>query len=288
MTYENKFQNGLWDNFKSSLKISRYPTFLFVLTTVVYIGLSVFGTMTEKGSAKFLLTIVVFFIVAALLTIWTMLNAAPNEKAVTIDTNSLTVHYPFLGKDRVIAFSDIICIHANRTNSKGESLIRIKSTEVKFGLNEDYETVTSLNIKEWRETAINKKLPLIINSDIEEKVRSKWSIFGSTYISGDDIYAIRKSFTNDDQKITLTEWTSYTEKNKSIKFLGEEELINVTDDIQKEARRQYSLDTEFGPKTLDYFEGQLVASYEKDKRPKEIEKIVVEMRLEFKNISDIK
>jgi len=288
MTYVNKFQNGLWDNFKLSLKISRYPTFLFVLTTIVYIGLSVFGTMTEKGSEKLLLTIVVTFIVAAWLTIRTMLNAAPNEKSVTIDANSLTVHYPFLGKDKVISFSDIICIHANRTNDKGEAVIRIKSTDNKFGLNEDYQIITSLTTKEWRENAINKKLPLIINSDIEEKIKSKQTIFGSTYISGDDTYVIRKSFSKQDQKITLAEWTNYTEKERGIKFLGEEELINVTKDIQKEARHQYSLDTKFGPKTLDYFEGQLVATYEKDNRPKEIEKIVFDMELEFKNISEIK
>jgi hypothetical protein len=287
MTFENNHQAGLWDNLKLSFKVSTYPTIILVLTTITYFALSRFGTMTEKGEAKIVSIIILLIIISVLLTAWTMLTGAPREKSITVNENSLTINFPFLKKSKVIPFTDIICIHANRTNNKGEAQIRIKSTENKLGLNEDYEMVTSLKVEDWREIATTKKLPLIINSDIEEKVKKTWGIFGANYLGGDDYYVIKKSFMND-QKIDLAEWTNYLNKNKKIKFLGTEELINITDDIQKEARRQYSLNTDFGLKTLDFFDGQLVLTYEKDKHPGEIEEITTDLKLEFKNISDLK
>lgn len=169
MTYENKFQTGLWDNLKLSFKVSTYPIIILVLTTIMYFILSTFGTMTEKGSTKFLMTIAGLLIISTIIIVWTMLTVAPNEKSVTINENSLTINFPFFKKGKVILFSEIICIHVNRTDDKGEAQIRIKSTDTKFGLNEDYEVVTSLKTKDWKELATKKKLPLIINSDIEEK-----------------------------------------------------------------------------------------------------------------------
>jgi len=284
MTYENKYQKRLWDNLKLSFMASTFPTILLFLTTTTYFILSIFGTMTEKGAAKLVTIIIILLSISVLLTMVTMIKGAPNEKSVTISENSLAINFPFLKKSRIVPFSNIICIHANRTNDKGEAQIRIKSTDKKVGLNEDYEVVTSLKINDWKEIAIKKKLPLIIHSDIEEKVKQKWGIFGPTYLSGDDYYAIKKSFANEDQKINVDELNDYLSKNTSIKFLGIEELINITDDIQKEARRQYSLITDFGVKTLDYFQGQLVATYEKGEKPIEIEKIAADLKLEFKKI----
>lgn len=287
MTYENRYQKGFWDNLKLSFKVSTFPTILLILTTTIYLILSIFGKMTEKGADKLVTIIIMLLVMSVFLTIVTLIKGAPNEKSVTIGENSLTINFPLFKKNRIVPFNSIICIHANRTNDKGEAQIRIKSIENKLGLNEDYEIVTSLKVEEWREIATIKKLPLIINSDMEEKVRQEWGIFGPTYLSGDDYYVIKKSFMND-QKIDLAEWTNYLNNNKKIIFLGTEELINITDDIQKEARRQYSLNTDFGLKTLDFFDGQLVVTYEKDKHPIEIEEITTGLKLEYKNISDLK
>lgn len=123
---------------------------------------------------------------------------------------------------------------------------------------------------------------------MKKKSKKRWGLFGPTYLSGDDYYVIKKSFSNEEQKINVDDWNDYVNKSSDIEFLGAEELINITDDIQKDARRQYSLNTDFGFKTLDFFEGQLVATYEKDKQPREIEKITADLKLEFKNVSDIK
>lgn len=284
MTYENKYQKGFWDNLKLSFKVSTFLTILLILTTTTYLILSIFGNMTEKGADKLVMIITMLLIMSVSLTVVTMIIGAPNEKSVTISENELILTFPFLKKNRVVPFSSIICIHANRTSEKSEAQIRIKSTDKKVGLNEDYERVTSLKVNDWKEIAIKKKLPLIINSDIEEKVKQKWGIFGPIYFSGDDYYVIKKSLSNEDQKISIDELNDYLSKNTHIKFLGEEELINITDDIQKEARRQYSLITDFGLKTLDYFQGQLVANYEKGKKPIEIEKMTSDLKLEFKKI----
>lgn len=289
MTYKNKFQNSPLTNLKLAMRTSSpFPMFVFVLTTVIYVALSVFGTMSEKGSMKLVFAIAFFFLVTVLLTTWTMLNAAPNEKSVTFGSDSLTIDFPLLKKSRTIFFRDIICIHASRTSDKQEALIRIKSQGNNFGLKEDYETITSLEPRDWKEIAVKEQLPLIIHSDIEERVKVKWGIFGPSYLSGDDTYVIKRSFVSEGERIALPVWNDYSSKNTDISFLGVEEFTNVTNDIQKEPRHQYSLRTDFGIKTLDYFEGRLLATYEKGKAPQQIEKIAVDLKLEFKNIFDIK
>jgi len=252
------------------------------------VATSVFGTMTEKGKEKILGVIILFSLWTIISAIWKTLTFLPNEKSVTVDKNVITLNFPYFKKTQTIAFGDINYIRVKEGHEKSESIINIKTQENSFGLNEDVVTINSIASNEWREIAKENKLPLIIHHDIEEKVIEKRGLFGSQYLEGDDYYVIRKSFYDKDLKIDLNDWNDYVRMSSTIKALGQEEFINVTEEIQKQPKLQYSLQTSFGNKGLDFFEGVIVTTYEKGKKPTEIEQIATDLRLDFKNGVEIK
>jgi hypothetical protein len=258
------------------------------LTILSFIAFSVLGTMTEKGEAKILGIIILLSLWTVGLALWKALTFLPNEKSVTVDKNTITLNFPLFKKAQTIDFKDINYIRVREGHEKSESIINIKTKENVLGLSEDVVTTNSITSNEWKEIAKEHKLPLIIHRDIEEKVIEKRGLFGTQYLEGDDYYVIRKSFDDKDLQIDLNVWNDYVKRNSKIKALGQEEFINVTEEIQKEPKLQYSLQTEFGNKGLDFFEGLIVTTYEKGKKPVEIEQIADDLRLGFKNIVDIK
>lgn len=284
MTYLNKYQTRLLDNFIKSVTTLSFTTVLLGLTIVMFIGFSVFGTMTEKGMEKMLGLITLLSFAIIISSLWTSLTVLSNEKSVTIDKNLITVTFPYFKKNQSIDFKDINYIRVKEGHEKSESIINIKTQENSFGINEEVVIINSINSNEWKDIAKGNKLPLIIHHDIEEKIIKKRRLFGTEYLNGDDYYMIRKSFDDKDLKIDLNDWDSYVRSNSTIKILGQEELINVTEEIQNEPKYQYSLQTDFGNKGLDFFEGVIVATYEKGKKPTEIEKIANDLRLDFKTV----
>jgi len=265
-----------------------FTTILLALTIAVFIGLSVFGTMTEKGMQNILGLIILLFLATIISSLWTSLTILSNEKSVAVDKNIITITFPYFKKTQTIDFKDINYIRAQEGHEKSESIINVKTQENSLGLSEEVVIINSINSNEWRDIARQNKLPLIIHHDIEEKLIKKRGLFGTEYLNGDDYYVIRKSFENKDLKIELKDWEDYVNRNTKIKTLGQEEFINVTEDIQKEPKLQYSLETTFGTKSLEFFEGLIAITYEKDKEPNEIEQIANDLKLSFKNIADIK
>jgi hypothetical protein len=244
--------------------------------------------MTEKGEEKILGVIIFISLSTIGLALWKALTFLPNEKSVTVDKNTIKLNFPFFKKAQTIDFTNINYIRVREGHERSESTINIKTQENFLGLSEEDVTINSITSNEWRKIATANKLPLIVHHDIEEKVIKKRGLFGTQYLQGDDYYVIRKSFDDRDLKIEFNEWNDYVSRNSRIKALGQEELINVTEEIQKEPKLQYSLQTDFGNKSLDFFEGVIVTTYEKGKKPTEIEQIATDLRLGFKNIVDIK
>lgn len=288
MTYENKYQTRLVDNFIRSVTTLSYTTVILLLTILSFIAFSAFGTMSEKGEAKTLGIIVLFSSWTVLSALWKALTFLPNEKSVTVDKNMITINFPYLKKAQSIDFNDINYIRAKDGDEKTESVISVKIKETVIGLDEDFVTISSIDSNEWRKIAKEKQLPLIIHQDVEENVKVKKGIFATTYLNGDDYYVIRKNFENEDERIELLHWQAYVRQNNWIRELGPEELINVTEKIQKGPKYQYSIDTKHGVKGLDFVDGQLIATYVKKQDPDEIQRISNDLKLSFKNVTDIK
>lgn len=288
MTFENKFQTNLFDNFIKSLTTLTYSTIILLLTILSYIGFSVFGTMTENGKQKIIGIIVVLVILTILTSLWKALSILPNEKSVSIENGSVVITFPYFKKSQQIKFQDINYIRAKNKHKNSESVISIKTNDNFVGLNEDFITINSISSDDWRVIAKERNLPLIIHNDIEERVITKKGLFGTSFHNADNYYVIRKDFEDERKKLELEKWQDYVRQNNWIKELGQEELINVTEDIQKLPKYQYSLDTKYGLKGIDYVEGQLIATYDKDENPVEIERIANDLELDFKNVMDLK
>jgi hypothetical protein len=288
MTFENKFQTNLFDNFIKSLTTLTYSTIILLLTILSYIGFSVFGTMTENGKQKIIGIIVVLVILTILTSLWKALSILPNEKSVSIENGSVVITFPYFKKSQQIKFQDINYIRAKNKHKNSESVISIKTNDNFVGLNEDFITINSISSDDWRVIAKERNLPLIIHNDIEERVITKKGLFGTSFHNADNYYVIQKDFEDERKKLELEKWQDYVRQNNWIKELGQEELINVTEDIQKLPKYQYSLDTKYGLKGIDYVEGQLIATYDKDENPVEIERIANDLELDFKNVMDLK
>ena len=289
VNYENKFRTNLFSDFIKSLTELTYSTIILLLTILFYIGFSLFGTMTEKGAAKILGIIGFLALLTIISAIWKSLVALPNEKSVTIGSNSIVINFPYFKKEIRIDFNDLNYIIAKKGHEQSESMISIKTKKENIlGMKEDILTINSISSSDWRKIAIDKKLPLIIHHDVEENLIRKKGIFGTTYSDGDDYYIIRKDFDDKSDNIELLDLQNYVKQNKWIKELGPEELINIVEEIQKAPKHQFSIDTMHGTKGLDYFDGQLVATYAKDQIPVEIKKISDELKLNFKNLTELK
>ena len=286
-TFENKFQTRLLDNFIKQVTRLTYVTIILLLTILTFIGLSVFGTMSDKGSDKIIGMIITLLVLTVGSAIWKALVFLPNEKSITIDNSALTITFSYFKKSITIPFDEINYIRVKENDEKNESVISHKSKENLLGLNEDFEIINSISSTQWREIAKENKVPLIVHQDITEKTKERKGLFGSTYSSGEDYYIIRKNFKNENEKIELQDFIEYARGNDLITELGPEEFINVTKEIQPDPKYQFSLTTKFGTKGLDFIDGQLLATYEKGQNPVEIEKISEDLKLSFKNLNSI-
>jgi hypothetical protein len=244
--------------------------------------------MPEKAVDKFLVTIGLFTAVTIYGIAIATFKVWPTEKFVTFNESSMIINYPYLKKNQEIPFTKINYIRIHSSNQYPESQISIKRKENTYGLTEEIVTISSLNSTDWREVSLAYKLPIIIHNDIEERVLEKWGFLGTKYIERNDYYVIKKSFENKDQKIDENVWKDFSKNHGKIKYLGTEELINVSEEIQKGLKHQYSIETEFGVNGIDYFDGMLVTTYEKNKKPTDLERIARDLNSELKNIKDIK
>jgi hypothetical protein len=99
---------------------------------------------------------------------------------------------------------------------------------------------------------------------------------------------VRKNLDNREIKIDESEWVRYASTNSNIKLLGQEERLNWKDNEGPQAPIQYTLNTIFGTKSLDFMDGQLGISYEKGKTPTEIIQISKDLNCEYENIMGVK
>jgi len=287
MTYKNKYQTNLANNFIKSLTTTRFTTIILLLLIIFFITFSITTEIPETAVGKFLVTIGLFTAVTIYGIVMATFKVWPNEKSVTFNESSMTINYPYLKKNHEIPFTEINYIRIHSSNQYPESQISIKRKENTYGLTEEIATISSLNSDDWREVALHYKLPVIIHNDIEERVFKKWGFFGTKYLERNDYYVIKKSFDNKDQKIDENLWREFSNTHDKIKYLGTEELINVSEDIQKDVKHQYSIETEFGVNGIDYFDGMLVITYEKNKKPNDLEIIARGINSELRNINDI-
>jgi hypothetical protein len=283
--YYNKYQTTLSKLLLQALTYLRFLLNLLLVFLIVFLISYLTFTGSDKLERFFLPVFGVIILIAFIIVLYLTLKVLPKEKSVTIDKDSIIVTYPYIKKTIIIDFSKLISIQVNILNKENRSELNFTSDK-KDSMSEDCIIIQSISPTEWKEIAVSNRLPLILSKEIEESVNVKQTLLSKKFI-GDNYYVIQKDFDNKALKISEQEFSDYTSKHDFIKLLGKEELFNIPTEIQESCKIHYSLSTDFGQKSLCYNAGVLIASYEKDKRPIEIEKIASDLNSQYKNIEKL-